>query len=66
LMPLDAPLTGALKESSHWRVVYDDGMALVFRPNSRTGDEVSAALTSGGEAVTARLRKPTRVIERSR
>jgi hypothetical protein len=48
LMPLDAPLTGALKQSSHWRVVYDDGMALVFRPNGRAGDEVSAALTSGG------------------
>jgi len=48
LMPLDAPLTGALKESSHWRVVYDDGMALVFRPNSRNGGDVSAALTSGG------------------
>jgi hypothetical protein len=47
LMPLDAPLTGALKESSHWRVVYDDGMALVFRPTGRNGGDVSAALTSG-------------------
>ena len=26
LMPPSAPLTGALKESSHWRVVYDDGI----------------------------------------
>ena len=31
LMPPDAPLTGALKVSSDWRVVYDDGIALVFR-----------------------------------
>ncbi len=31
LMPPSAPLSGALKESSHWRVVYDDGIALVFR-----------------------------------
>ena len=31
LLPPDAPLTGALKESSRWRVVYDDGVALVFR-----------------------------------
>ena len=28
----DTPLAGALKESSRWRVVYDDGIALVFRP----------------------------------
>lgn len=50
LMPPDAPLTGALKESSRWRVVYDDGMALVFRPAGRGGAEVSAALTSGGRS----------------
>ena len=34
LLPPDAPLTGALKESSRWRVVYDDGIALVFRKNA--------------------------------
>ena len=50
LMPPSAPLTGALKESSHWRVVYDDGIALVFRPASRTGSvQVSAANGGGGE-----------------
>jgi hypothetical protein len=32
LLPPDAPLTGALKESSRWRVVYDDTVAVVFRP----------------------------------
>jgi hypothetical protein len=43
LMPVDAALTGALKESSKWRVVYDDGMALVFRPvDSAAGETVSA------------------------
>jgi hypothetical protein len=43
LMPVDAALTGALKESSKWRVVYDDGMALVFRSKeSSTGETVSA------------------------
>ena len=36
LLPPDAPLTGALKESSRWRVVYDDGIALVFRSTGRT------------------------------
>jgi hypothetical protein len=44
LMPLDAPLTGALKESSRWRLVYDDGRALVFRSNERTaGEPISVA-----------------------
>jgi hypothetical protein len=32
LLPCDAPLSGALKESRRWRVAYDDGMAIVFRP----------------------------------
>lgn len=49
LMPLDAPLTGALKESRHWRVVYDDGRALVFRSNDLNPAETdSAAVPSGG------------------
>ena len=30
LMPPNTPLTGALKVSSHWRVVYDDGISVVF------------------------------------
>ncbi len=50
LMPPSAPLSGALKESSRWRVVYDDGMALVFRSASRTvGIQVSATNSSSGE-----------------
>jgi hypothetical protein len=48
LMPPNSPLTGALKESSRWRVVYDDGVALVFRQTSQAlGERVSAA-TGGG------------------
>ena len=31
LLPVNTPLAAALKESSRWRVVYDDGRALVFR-----------------------------------
>jgi hypothetical protein len=31
LLPVKAPLAGALKESSRWRVIFDDGVALVFR-----------------------------------
>ena len=32
LLPMNAPLAGALRESSRWRLVFDDGVALVFRP----------------------------------
>jgi hypothetical protein len=54
LMPPSAPLTGALKESSRWRVVYDDGIAVVFRANAKPavadrGTQVSAAQMGGGE-----------------
>jgi len=50
LLPPSAALTGALKESSRWRVVYDDGIALVFRSVSRTtGVQVSASSSGGGE-----------------
>jgi len=31
LLPVNAPLAGALKESTRWRVVFDDGVAVVFR-----------------------------------
>ena len=30
LLRVDAPLAGALKETPRWRVVYDDGVALIF------------------------------------
>ncbi len=36
LMPPAAPLTGALKESARWRVVYDDGVSVVFRSAGKT------------------------------
>jgi hypothetical protein len=51
LLPPNAPLSGALKESSRWRVVYDDGIALVFRSASRTtGLQVSVANNGGGDS----------------
>jgi hypothetical protein len=50
LMPPDAPLTGALKESSRWTVVYDDGISVVFRPAQRTeGTTVSVVALNDGE-----------------
>ena len=50
LLPPDAPLAGALRESSRWRVAYDDGVALVFRPVGKAWGTHSsvAAVVSGG------------------
>jgi len=49
LMSPAAPLTGALKESSRWKVVYDDGIAVVFRPAAGRDQTVSATVIGGGE-----------------
>ena len=46
LLRADAPLAGAVKESSKWRVVYDDGRAIVFRP--------ATAVPAGREQVSIR------------
>ncbi len=48
LMPPRSPLVGALKESARWHVVYDDGIAVVFRSVNRTvGTQVSATAGDG-------------------
>jgi hypothetical protein len=58
LMPPSAPLTGALKESCRWHVVYDDGMAVVFRSNNRdAGLQVSAADRGDGEGRDRKVTK---------
>jgi hypothetical protein len=60
LLPTAAALAGALKESRNWRVVYDDHIAIVFRPvasASRPGEKVSAVLPESG---TGRDRKVTK------
>lgn len=49
LLPTDAPLAGALKESSRWHVVYDDGDAIVFRTAARTGGSPVSAAVRGGK-----------------
>ena len=35
LLPVDSPLSSALKGSGNWQTVYDDGVAIVFRAASR-------------------------------
>jgi len=49
LLPVDSPLTGALKESALWCAAFEDGMTVVFR---RTGPqpEVPLARTSTASA----------------
>ncbi len=61
LLRADASLASTLKESGRWRVVYDDGVAIVFRsaadlcatPRTGSAEQVSAA-PSGGVSVIAR------------
>lgn len=49
LLPINAPLAGALKESSRWRLAFDDGVALVFRSTRKDpGIKSSVARTRGG------------------
>jgi len=45
LLPCGAPLSGALKESRRWRVAYDDGMAIVFRPAVLAGTRMQQVFT---------------------
>lgn len=47
LMPVDAPLTGAIKESSRWRAVYDDTRAILFRRVEPSAGSAEKVFTSG-------------------
>jgi len=38
LLPVNAALASAMKESSRWHVVYDDGLAIVFRLANEADD----------------------------
>ncbi|HUO32835.1 MAG TPA: hypothetical protein VMU80_26715 [Bryobacteraceae bacterium] len=49
LLRTDAPLAGALKESSRWHVVYDDGNAIVFRAGARPESPQVSAVNRGGK-----------------
>ena len=58
LLPPSIPLAGVLKESSRWRVVYDDGVALIFRPvATAAGNPSSVALFDGGAGRDRRVTK---------
>ena len=60
LLSTTSALAGVLKESRNWRVVYDDGVAIIFRPavsRERNSEQVSVVQTDGG---TGRDRKITK------
>ena len=57
LLPPNAPLTGALKVSAGWRLVYDDGISLVFRSTTAAGTRISFADSGKG---TGRDREVTK------
>ena len=48
LMPPGTPLAGALKVSSQWRVVYDDGIAVVFRSAVNGGGNQNSITVGDG------------------
>ena len=62
LMPPGTPLAGALKESSRWHVVYDDGVAVVFRPQ-QAGGTTNSVTTGDG---TGRGREVTKTVASDR
>lgn len=57
LLPPDAPLAGALKESNRWHVVYDDGISLVFRPAHQIESELNSAIRAAGEGSGCAVKK---------
>jgi hypothetical protein len=60
LMPPSAPLSGVLKESSRWRVVYDDGVAMIFRSKQKTvGKTAPVAFLGGGPGRDREVTKTT-------
>jgi hypothetical protein len=63
LLPPRMALAGALKESRRWRLVYDDGVALVFRPAATAAGERYPVASGDG---TGRDREITKIEARDR
>ena len=61
LLPCDAPLSGALKESRRWRVAYDDGIAIVFRPAALAGARMQQVFTGKNGGIVGGDREITSV-----
>jgi hypothetical protein len=64
LLPSEAHLTGALKESRNWRLVYDDGTAVVFDALEGGKSQVSSGVTAGNRrdrAITMTINPQTNI-----
>ena len=61
LLPCDVPLSGALKESRRWRVAYDDGIAIVFRPAALAGARMQQVFTGKNGGIDGGDREITSV-----
>jgi len=60
LLPPDAPLAGALRQSGAWHLIYDDGVALIFRSTRAAGlpfAQAVAGLPAGSTQFTTGNRK---------
>ena len=69
LLPVTTPLTGAVKESKHWRVVYDDGSAIIFRlvAQAAQGQQISTGSSrTGWEGRDGNVKRPRSILWRGR
>ena len=70
LLPVTTPLTGAVKESKHWRVVYDDGSAIIFRLVAQAaahGQQISTGSSrTGWEGRDGNVKRPRSILWRGR
>ena len=66
LVPPNLPLAGALKESRRWRLVYDDGVALVFRAAAGPVGPVHQSSAARANSRTGRDREITKLDLRDR
>lgn len=55
LLQVDCPLAGALKHDRRWRVEYDDGIAIVFRPSAAAQVPVAASRGEGRDREITKL-----------
>src|SRR5205823_521904 len=54
LLPPDAPLAGALKQSTRWEVAYDDQVSIIFRrrePHPGNAPELRSARPTGSNVL---------------
>ncbi len=63
LLSTKAPLAGAIKQSSHWRTVYDDTVAIIFRAVPERAAE-SQQVSAGATGAKVRDPEITKAVHR--